>query len=103
MKLSYCEMLKKRRYYYSTALWILKSNRCKFVQITISLTLNKFPNILNIQFLFYRMELIILTILRVILIYHENVSLYVKNLDVRAELMSNYRTIIVTTNIVQLS
>lgn len=80
MKLSYCEIAEKRRYYYSTALWILKSNRCKFVQITIFLILNKFPNILNIQFLFYRMEVIILTILWVILICHENISLYVKNL-----------------------
>lgn len=67
-----------------------KVKQTEFVQITISLTLNKFPNILNIQFLFYRMEVIIPTILRVILIYHENVSLYVKNLDARAELMSNY-------------
>ena len=90
MKLSYCEMLKKRRYYCSTAIWILNSNRREFVQITISLTLNKFPNILNIQFLFYRMEVIIPPNLRVIFIYHENVSLYVKNLDARAELMSNY-------------
>lgn len=49
-------------------------------KITISFTLTKFPNILKPQFLFYRMEIIILTILRVILIYHENLILYAKYL-----------------------